>query len=141
MIQSRVRRERMGHIELLRTVCHIWYLKGIPSYLGLVLDMAVKDLERVIYFDAYLVISQGKSPYPQKTILSAADYETYRDLHPEDYDFVAEMGAEAIRQILAIMDLELEITKLQEEYDKTASVAVRHKNNASHESSFWFYSK
>ena len=69
VIQARVRRERMGHIELVAPVCHIWYLKGIPSYLGLILDMAIKDLERVIYFDAYLVINQGKSPYPEKHFL------------------------------------------------------------------------
>ena len=69
VIQSRVRRERMGHIELVAPVCHIWYLKGIPSYLGLILDLPVKDLERVIYFDAYIVVHQGKSPYPRKTII------------------------------------------------------------------------
>ena len=70
VIQARVRRERMGHIELVAPVCHIWYLKGIPSYLGLILDMAIKDLERVIYFDAYLVVKQGKSPYAARTLLS-----------------------------------------------------------------------
>src|SRR2546425_5196903 len=68
VIQSRVRRERMGHVELVAPVCHIWYLKGIPSYLGLIMDMSVRDLERVIYFDAYLVIRPGKSPYPSKTL-------------------------------------------------------------------------
>jgi len=62
VIQSRVRRERMGHIELVAPVVHIWYLKGIPSYLSLILDMPVKDLERVIYFDSYIVIHQGNSP-------------------------------------------------------------------------------
>ncbi len=67
VIQARVRRERMGHIELVAPVCHIWYLKGIPSYLGLILDMAIKDLERVIYFDAYLVISKVSLPI-QKSI-------------------------------------------------------------------------
>ena len=84
VIQARVRRERMGHIELVAPVCHIWYLKGIPSYLGLILDMAIKDLERVIYFDAYLVIKQGKSPYAAKTLLTTAEYDTYIDMHPED---------------------------------------------------------
>ena len=112
VIQSRVRRERMGHINLVAPVCHIWYLKGIPSYLGLIMDMPVKDLERVIYFDAYMVIHQGKSPYPRKTLLSNAEYENYFDAHPEDTDFVAEMGAEAIRKILIAMDLDLEIAKL-----------------------------
>lgn len=127
VIQSRVRRERMGHIQLVSPVCHIWYLKGIPSYLGLILDTPVKDLERVIYFDAYLVINQGRSPYPRKTLLSSVDYDTYRDLHPEDDQFDAEMGAEAISKLLAFMDLNLEVQRLLEEYGKTTSLASRHK--------------
>ncbi|MFA6065607.1 MAG: DNA-directed RNA polymerase subunit beta' [Candidatus Babeliaceae bacterium] len=127
VIQARVRRERMGHIELVAPVCHIWYLKGIPSYLGLILDMPVKDLERVIYFDAYIVVSQGKSPYPRKTLLSSSDYEHYMELHPEDTEFHVDIGAAAIRSILKMLDLNLEITTLQEEYSKTSSVAARHK--------------
>ncbi|MGB8468275.1 MAG: DNA-directed RNA polymerase subunit beta' [Candidatus Babeliales bacterium] len=127
VIQSRVRRERMGHIELVAPVCHIWYLKGTQSYLSIVMDMPVKDLERVIYFDAYLVINRGKSPYPTKTLLTTADFERYRDAHPEDLDFKAEIGAEAIRLILEIMDLNLEINYLRQEYAKATSVAVRHK--------------
>lgn len=127
VIQSRVRRERMGHIKLVAPVCHIWYLKGIPSYLGLLLDLPVKDLERIIYFDAYMVIDQGKSPYARKTLLSSGDFDTYLDLHPEDTSFRAETGAEAIRLILSMFDLGLEITQLQEEYTKTTSVAARHK--------------
>lgn len=127
VIQSRVRRERMGHIELVSPVCHIWYLKGIPSYLGLILDMPVKDLERVIYFDAYIVVHQGKSPYPRKTLLNNSEYENYLDTHPEDSDFVAGSGAEAIHDILSMMDLKLEIANLEEEYRHTNSVAIRHK--------------
>lgn len=127
VIQSRVRRERMGHVGLVAPVCHIWYLKGIPSYLGLILDMAVKDLERVIYFDAYIVINQGKSPYSRKSILSKAEKEHYHSLHPEDNDFFAEIGAEAIKQILSLIDLSLEVVKLEEEYQNTSSVATRHK--------------
>jgi DNA-directed RNA polymerase subunit beta' len=127
VIQARVRRERMGHVELVAPVCHIWYLKGIPSYLGLVMDMPVKDLERVIYFDSYIVIRQGKSPYGPKTLMSSIDVDTYMDVHPEDHDFFAETGAEAIRVLLAGMDLNLEIAKLQVDYDKTASAAVGHK--------------
>jgi len=127
VIQARVRRERMGHIELVAPVCHIWYLKGIPSYLGLILDMPVKDLERVIYFDAYIVVNQGKSPYPRKTLLSALDYENYLDLHPEDLEFAAGIGAEGIRQLLVMLDLKLELVRLKEDYAKTASVASRHK--------------
>ena len=127
VIQSRVRRERMGHIELVSPVCHIWYLKGIPSYLGLILDIPVKDLERIIYFDTYVVIHQGRSPYPRKTILSNTEYETYLDAHPEDLEFAAGSGAEAIREILSMIDLKLEIANLEEEYRHTASVAIRHK--------------
>ncbi len=127
VIQSRVRRERMGHIELVSPVCHIWYLKGIPSYLGLLLDLPVKDLERVIYFDAYIVMHQGRSPYPRKTILSNAEYENYIDTHPDDLEFAAGSGAEAIRDILSMIDLKLEIANLEEEYKHTTSVAIRHK--------------
>ncbi len=127
VIQARVRRERMGHVELVAPVCHIWYLKGIPSYLGLILDMPIKDLERVIYFDAYMVINQGKSPYPSKYLLSTADYEAYLDAHPEDTDFSADTGAEAVKQVLSMIDLHKEVYKLQEDYDKLTSAAARHK--------------
>ena len=127
VIQSRVRRERMGHIELVSPVCHIWYLKGIPSYLGLLLDLPVKDLERVIYFDSYIVVHQGSSPYPRKTILNNVEYENYLDTHPEDLAFVAGSGAEAISDILAMIDLKLEIVNLEEEYRHSSSVAIRHK--------------
>ena len=127
VIQSRVRRERMGHIELVSPVCHIWYLKGIPSYLGLIFDMPVKDLERVIYFDAYMIIKQGKSPYPRKTLLSSADYQTYVETHPEDLEFEAQMGAQAVHSILSMIDLKAEIAIIEQEYQKTSSVAIRHK--------------
>ncbi len=127
VIQSRVRRERMGHIELVAPVCHIWYLKGMPSYLGLILDMPVKDIDRVVYFDAYMVVHQGKSPYPRKTLLTNAEYEAYQDAHPEDDDFFAETGAEAVRQVLKLIDLQAEISKLELEYLKTTSVALKPK--------------
>jgi len=127
VIQSRVRRERMGHIELVAPVSHIWYLKGIPSYLSLMLDMSVKDIERVIYFESYIVVNQGKSPYSRKTILTNLEYENYLDAHSEDYEFVAKSGAEAIRDILCMMDLNLEISVLQEEYKKSTSITSRHK--------------
>jgi DNA-directed RNA polymerase subunit beta' len=125
VIQSRVRRERMGHIELIAPVVHIWYLKGVPSYLSLILDMSVKDLERVIYFDSYLVVHQGKSPYTRKTLLSNADYEQYTEAHPEDTDFVAESGAEAMRSVLSLIDFSFEVNMLEEEYQKNSSVTSR----------------
>ena len=127
VIESRVRRERMGHIKLVAPVCHIWYLKGIPSYLSLVLDMPVKELERVIYFDMYMVVDQGKSPYPRKTLLSTSEVEKYEDLHPEDENFKVETGAEAVRLVMSTIDLSLEVEKLNAEFDKTSSVAGRHK--------------
>ncbi|MFA6263293.1 MAG: DNA-directed RNA polymerase subunit beta' [Candidatus Babeliales bacterium] len=127
VIQARVRRERMGHINLVSPVCHIWFLKGIPSYLSLLLNMTVRDLERVIYFDSYIVLHQGSSPYPQKTILSGQDYEGYASANPEDIVFKAGMGAEAIRVLLSMMDLNFEVRKLEEEYTQTASVAIRHR--------------
>lgn len=127
VIQSRVRRERMGHIQLVSPVCHIWYLKGLPSYLGLVLDLPVKELERVIYFDAYMVIHQGDSPYPRRTILTNAEYEAYLDAHPDDTEFAADIGAQAVQSVLKLLDLKLEITQLEQAYGKTSSVAIRHK--------------
>lgn len=127
VIQSRVRRERMGHIELVAPVVHIWYFKGIPSYLGLILDMPVKDLERVIYFDANIVINQGSSPYPQKTLLSVSEVEDYLDANPDDMVFKADSGAQAIKEVLASLNLAVEIEKLKEDYKKTGSVATRHK--------------
>ena len=127
VIQSKVRRERMGHINLISPVCHIWFLKGIPSYLSLILNMTVRDLERVIYFDSYIIINQGASPYPQRTLLSAQDLEAYIHAHPEDLTFKSDMGAEAIRILLSMMDLNFEIRKIEEEYSQTTSVALKHK--------------
>lgn len=127
VIQARVRRERMGHIELVAPVCHIWYLKGIPSYLSLIMDLPVKDLERVIYFDMYMVVHQGKSPYPRKTLLSNFEYDNYVVTHPEDTAFFAETGAEAVKAVLAETDLNLEVAHLEQEYQKVSSVALRHK--------------
>ena len=127
VIQSRVRRERMGHIDLVAPVCHIWYLKGIPSYLGLVMDLSVKDLERVIYFDCSIVVTKGDSPYPEKTLLTNSELEAYLDLHPDDLDFRADSGAQAVRDILKKMDLAAELAKLHQDYETTNSVATKHK--------------
>lgn len=127
VIQSRVRRERMGHIELVSPVCHIWYLKGTPSYLSFILDTSVKDLERVIYFDSYMVIHQGNSPYSRKTLLSVHDYEEYVANHQDDYGFKAESGAQAVKEVLELMDLNAEITHMQDLYSQSTSVAAKHK--------------
>ncbi len=127
VIQSRVRRERMGHIKLVAPVCHIWYLKGIPSYLGLVLDTPVKELERVIYFDASIVIHQGNSPYPRKTLLTSIEALDYSETHPEDTEFRVGSGAEAIQELLKMIDLNAAIAILEQDRAKTSSVAVQHK--------------
>src|SRR3989338_9131363 len=122
VIQSRVRRERMGHIDLVAPVCHIWYLKGIPSYLGMILDMSVKDLERIVYFDCYVVINQGKSPYARKILLTNTEYDTYVDTRPDDTEFVAKSGAEALKDILGLIDIDTEIKFLRDEYAKSNSI-------------------
>jgi DNA-directed RNA polymerase subunit beta' len=127
VIQSRVRRERMGHIKLVSPVCHIWYLKGIPSYLSLIMDIPVRDLERVIYFDIYMVVKQGKSPYAQKTLVSSQEIDAYLAAHPEDKEFQASIGATAIDKIIKDMDLKLELELIAKEYSETSSIAVRHK--------------
>lgn len=127
VIQARVRRERMGHIELIAPVSHIWYLKGIPSYLSLIMELPVKDIERVIYFDAYMVLDQGKSPYAAKSVLTSSEYEEYCDAHPDDADFHADMGAQIVREVLKRMDLELELKLIKKAYEKSSSVTTRHK--------------
>jgi DNA-directed RNA polymerase subunit beta' len=127
VIQSRVRRERMGHIKLVSSVSHIWFLKGVPSYLSIIMGLTVRDLERIIYFDSYIVTHQGASPYAFKTLLTSQEYDDYVHANPEDIDFKACMGAEAIRGILSAMDLTFEVNRLEEDYKKTASVAQKHK--------------
>ncbi len=127
VIQSRVRRERMGHIELVSPVCHIWFLKGIPSYLSLIVGMTVKDLERVIYFDSYIVINPGSSSYSRMDLLTAAEYSEYVAKYPDDLIFKAEMGAEAIKILLATIDLNFETRKLEEDYAQASSAAIKHK--------------
>jgi DNA-directed RNA polymerase subunit beta' len=125
VIESRVRRERMGHIELVTPVIHIWYLRETPSYLSLILNMTIKDLERVIYFEAYIVVSQGKSPYAVKTVLNGNEYLDYITKHADDYSFVAEMGAAPIKIILERMDLSLEIALLKSAHDKANSSLIK----------------
>ncbi len=127
VIQSRVRRERMGHIKLVSPVCHIWFLKGVPSYLSLILEMTVRDIERVVYFDSYMVIRQGSSPYPQKTVLSTQEFEEYVKSNPEDIDFSAEMGAEAVAKVLSGMDIQFEVHRNLEELKTTSSSSVKQK--------------
>jgi DNA-directed RNA polymerase subunit beta' len=127
VIQARVRRERMGHINLVTPVCHIWFLKGIPSYLSLIMNMTVRDLERVIYFDSYIVINQGHSPFAPRTLISNQEHEAYIQANLDDTTFKAGMGAEAIRFLMSLLDLSFELRKIEEEYKQTTSVAIKHR--------------
>ncbi|KMM36041.1 DNA-directed RNA polymerase subunit beta' [Guptibacillus hwajinpoensis] len=115
--RAKVRRERMGHIELAAPVSHIWYFKGIPSRMGLVLDMSPRALEEVIYFASYVVTEAGDTPLEKKQLLSEKEYRAYREKYGKT--FSAEMGAEAIRKLLFDIDLDKEVDILKEEL-KTA---------------------
>jgi len=116
---SKVRRERMGHIDLASPVAHIWFLKSLPSRLGMVLDIALRDIERVLYFEAYVVTEPGMTPLNRGQLLTEEDYfnkvEEYGD------DFEALMGAEGVRELLRSLDIENEITTLRAELDSTGS--------------------
>ena len=101
---SRVRRERMGHIELAAPVAHIWFLKSLPSRIGLLLDMTLKDLERILYFESYIVLDPGLTPLKDRQLLNEEDYLRAQDEYGQD-SFTALIGAEAIRDILRNMDL------------------------------------
>ncbi len=116
--RAKVRRERMGHIELATPVSHIWYFKGIPSRMGLILDISPRDLEKVLYFAKHIVIDPGDTPLEKYQTLDEKDYEEYR-LRYED-DFRAGMGAEAIKELLAEIDLEDLSAKLKEEMDSAS---------------------
>jgi DNA-directed RNA polymerase subunit beta' len=111
---SRVRRDRMGHIELAAPVAHIWFLKSLPSRIGLLLDMPLKDLEKILYFENYCVIEPGLTPLKEFQLLSEDDYLTAQDEYGED-SFTAMIGAEAIREILIKLDLEKTAADLRHE--------------------------
>ncbi len=113
--RSKVRRERMGHIELAVPVSHIWYFKGIPSRLGLILDMSPRALEKVLYFAAYVVIDPGKTTLEQNQILSEKEYREYREKYGDM--FKAGMGAEAILEMLQNLDLESLYEELKADLD------------------------
>ena len=115
---SKVRRERMGHIELAAAVCHIWYLKGIPSRMGLLLDMSPKVLEKVIYFVNYIVLDSGDTPLLTKQLLNEREYRENRDRYGDA--FHAGIGAEAVRVLLQNIDLEKNMLDLKEEIANTS---------------------
>ena len=113
--KSKVRRERMGHIELAAPVSHIWYFKGIPSRMGLLLDMSPRALEEVIYFASYVVVDPGPTGLEKKTLLSEAEFRDYYDKYPGQ--FVAKMGAEGIKDLLHEIDLDEELKQLRDELE------------------------
>jgi DNA-directed RNA polymerase subunit beta' len=116
---SKVRRERMGHIELASPVAHIWFLKSLPSRLGMVLDMTLRDIERVLYFEGFVVVEPGMTPLNRGQLLTEEDYlsklEEYGD------EFKALMGAEAVRELLRSLDVHSEVEKLHGEINRTGS--------------------
>ena len=113
--KSKVRRERMGHIELATPVSHIWFVKGIPSYIGLCLDMSPRDLEEVIYFVSYVVLDPGATTLVKKQTLSDKEYRVYYEKYGNT--FRVGMGAEAIKELLSELDVDKEIENLQKEID------------------------
>ena len=123
--QTKVRRERMGHIDLAAPCAHIWFLKSLPSRLGMVLDMTLRDIERVLYFEAYVVTDPGMTPLKKFSIMSEDDYDAKRKEYGDE--FVARMGAEGIKELLEGIDLDIEIDKLRN--DLTGS-EVKIKKNA-----------
>ena len=112
---AKVRRERMGHIELATPVSHIWFFKGVPSRMGLVLDMSPRDLEEVLYFVSYVVINPGNAPLEKKQTLSDKEYRVYYEKYGDGFE--AGMGAEAIKKLLMEVDIKAEIAKIQKELD------------------------
>jgi len=123
---QKVRRERMGHIELASPVAHIWFMKSMPSRIGLLLDMTLKDLERVLYFENYVVVEPGLTPLKQHELLSEEQYQRAVDEYGEDA-FQVGIGAEALREILKAIDVEEERAVLRADLKETTSEAKRKK--------------
>src|SRR5213083_1754083 len=123
---SRVRRERMGHIELAAPVAHIWFLKSLPSRIGLLLDMTLRDLEKILYFENYVVTEPGLTPLKYRELLNEEQYLNALDEYGDDA-FRADIGAEAIRAMLQAIDLNEERPRLREELRETTSEAKRKK--------------
>jgi len=116
---AKVRRERMGHIELASPVAHIWYLKSLPSRIGLLLDMTLRDIERVLYFESYVVIDPGMTPLERFQLMTDEQYLEAVEENGDEFD--ARMGAEAVYELLRTMDIEKEIARMREEVEATNS--------------------
>ena len=125
VIQSKVRRERMGHIELAAPVAHIWFLKGLPSRIGTLLDMSLKQLERILYFESYVVVEPGSTDLREKDLISEERYRTLMQDQPSG--FKAGIGAEAIRELLRKIHLEAERAVLHDKVKGTHSLAQKKK--------------
>jgi DNA-directed RNA polymerase subunit beta' len=123
---SKVRRERMGHIELASPVAHIWFLKSLPSRIGLLLDMTLRDLERVLYFENYMVIEPGLTTLKMNQLLSEEQFVKAQEEFGED-SFTAKIGAEALKDVLSAIDLEKDRERLREDLRETTSEAKRKK--------------
>ncbi len=122
---ARVRRERMGHIELAVPVSHIWFFKCTPSRMGLVLDMTMRELERVLYYEDYVVVEAGETPLQEKQLLNEMEYREAQEKYGDG--FTAKMGAEGIRDLMKRLDLEKEMEALEVEMDATRSKQTRKK--------------
>jgi len=118
---SKVRRERMGHIDLATPVAHIWFLKSLPSRLGMVLDIALRDIERVLYFEAYMVVDPGMTPLTKGQLLTEDDYHAKIEEYGDEFEAV--MGAEGVKQLLSSLDINAEVEVLREELSSTNSDA------------------
>ncbi len=125
VIQSKVRRERLGHIELATPVAHIWFLKGVPSRIGTLLDMTMRNLEKVLYFESYIVIDPGDTPMKAKELLGDEEYK--KKMAEFGTRFKAGMGAEAIRELLKVIDLEVLATDLKLKIKEAQSIGVKKK--------------
>jgi len=117
--QAKVRRERMGHIELASPVAHIWYLKSLPSRMGLLLDMTLRDIERVLYFESYVIIDPGLTSLCRGDLLTEEEYLNAIEEHGDEFD--ARMGAEAVYELLRTLEIRNEVEKLREEIQSTSS--------------------
>ena len=117
--QTKVRRERMGHIELASPVAHIWFLKSLPSRIGLMLDMTLREIERILYFEAFVVVEPGMTPLERGQLLTDETYLEAMEQYGDEFD--ARMGAEAVRDLLISMDLEAEIAGVRDDIDATNS--------------------
>ena len=125
--QTKVRRERMGHIDLAAPCAHIWFLKSLPSRLGLVLDMTLRDIERVLYFEAYVIVDPGMTPLKKFSIMTEEDFEAKSQEYGDE--FIAKMGAEGIKELLQSIDLDSEIERIRDELAAGGS-ELRTKKNA-----------